>query len=250
MPVLPQILKTQGIVLKTIPYGEKGCITRVFTRDYGVIPCLIKNTRRKDGKHKLSYFKELTILMLDLSKYKNSDFYRIDDLQICYLYAFQISFYQDLNKVCIFMFLAEVIEKCTKEDVYSPELYDFIYSSLMEMDNCEKISFDFHLIFMIQLTRLFGLAMNFDNYSETAVFNIAEGTFTEKAPSQELCIPAKYALLMKDAFSLQLNDRLPGSNTEIRRNLITYLQYFYRYHFPNFKDLKSVHVLKQIIEAE
>ncbi|MDL2227955.1 DNA repair protein RecO [Bacteroidales bacterium OttesenSCG-928-K03] len=243
-------IKTQGIVLRTIPYSETSCITNVFTRDHGIVPCLIKGIRKKTAKHKLAHFKELSIINLEIKKYKNSNLYYVVDVSINYLYAFFMCFHQDINKGCIFMFVNELINKCIRDEVNSKELYDFVYNALMELDQCKKVSFSFHVVFMVQFAEFFGFALNFDNYTEKSVFNISEGILTEEIPENNLYIPSQYVELIHKALNSKLNDPIPGCNTaEIRKNIVDYLQLFYQYHFPKFEDIKSTAVLKQILRA-
>ncbi|MDR2085116.1 MAG: DNA repair protein RecO [Bacteroidales bacterium] len=249
MSISPYI-KTQGIVLKTFPYSETSCIARVFTPHHGVIPCLIKGIRTKTAKNKLIYFKELSILNLELKKHKNSEFYNVIDVKIDYVYAFYMTFSHDINKSCVYLFINELVNKCVKDESQSKELYDYIFSALMEMDNCKLISPDFHVVFTIQLLKYLGLAMNFDNLSRSSVFNIPEGILTESTPEHDLYIPPKYVNIIKGATEQKLNDRIIGCDSnEIRRNILNYLQLYYRYHIPNFKDIKSIVILRKVFEV-
>jgi len=247
---LPSYIKTQGISLRTIPYSETSCITKIFTPEHGVISCLIRGIRKKSSKQNLIYYRELSILNLELKKNKHSDLYNIEDVNLEHTFSHYLDGGHDINKPCIYMFLCELINKCIKDDVSSDELYDFLYSILIEMDRCDVISCDFHLVFMIQFAKYFGLAMNLDNYSDASVFDIAEGVLTKTIPEHKQYIPAQYVGIINEALLLKPNERISGcTSSEIRRNTISYLEQFYQYHFPNFQQLKSTHILRQILEG-
>jgi DNA repair protein RecO (recombination protein O) len=117
----------------------------------------------------------------------------------------------------------------------------------MWLDNANENFSNFHLVFMMRLSRFLGFFPNLDNYHEADYFDLREGRFVTMLPihSDFLGIEeaSKIALLMR--LSYKTMHFCTFSRLE-RDRCAEVILYYYRLHIPNFPELKSLSVLKDL----
>ena len=130
-----ETIKTHSIVLKSISYSESSIIVKIYTRELGLISCLVKGAKRKNAKINNHYLQNLSLLEIVVSKHNFSDLYYISDIYPSYIYKNINNYPVDIVKNCIFLFINDFLVKCLKEGVHSTDLFDYIYFSLKELDS-------------------------------------------------------------------------------------------------------------------
>src|ERR1043165_5441661 len=81
------------------------------------------------------------------------------------------------TKNCIALFIQELLHKVLKEQEADEDLFDFLKNSLMILDLKKENYFNFHLCFMLQLSRYLGFYPQGKYSDSTSVFDLQEGTF-------------------------------------------------------------------------
>ncbi|MGI6717789.1 MAG: DNA repair protein RecO [Bacteroidales bacterium] len=249
-------IKTKGIVLKTFSYSESSCITKIFTKDYGVISCLVRGAKKSTAKVRKPYLNELSILDLVLKTSAKSDLYYISEVKFDYNYSFINSADKDLTRNCIFMLINEFLLNIINDASSTDELFDFIYDALIELDTAKEISPDFHIIFITKIMYFLGINISFENYEKGKIIDIRDGelkfqTETEDALNvfNPYIIPCEFVEIISQANhkNTNLNDRLDCCKSgKVRRATADYILKFYQYYYPNIKDLKSLDILKEL----
>jgi len=146
--------KTRGIVLHHIKYGDSSIILKAYTRDKGRQSLMVKGVRRKKSKNKINLFSILNILNIEYYAHEARELSLIREASRVRTYQ-SIPF--DLKKSSMAMFIAEVLLHCLKEESPDEDLYDFIENSLEYFDNMEEGFENFHIAFLIKLTRYLGI---------------------------------------------------------------------------------------------
>ncbi len=249
-----KLLKTKGIVLKTFSYSESSCITKIFTKDYGVVSCLVRGAKKSTSKVRKPYLNELSILDLVIKNSSKSDLSYISEVKFDYNYSFLNSANKDLAKNCIFMLINEFLLNIINDASSTDELFDFVYDSLVELDKTNKISPDFHIIFITKIMYFLGIDISFDDYDTKQVIDIRDGKLkiqTEEQKNLDIynpyIIPSKFVEIIYQAKNSNLNDRLSSCKSgKTRREATDYILKFYQYYYPNIKDLKSLDILKEL----
>ena len=123
---------------------------------------------------------------------------------------------------------------------------------LQGLDQAEqKVQANFPLFFALHLAGFFGLRMD-DNYSEKRKYlDLQEGYFSEERPAHphylENPLSGISSHLLKIMQPVELGD-LP-LNKEKRRMLMEAYEDFYSIHIPGFTPLKTLPVLRTILES-
>ena len=69
----------------------------------------------------------------------------------------------DIYKSSIALFIAEILNKCLKEEVNNKDLFNFLEAELIDLDNNDFNS-QFHIRFLLTLSQYFGISPNIDIY--------------------------------------------------------------------------------------
>jgi DNA repair protein RecO (recombination protein O) len=110
------------------------------------------------------------------------------------------------------------------------------------------VNSNFHLYFLIQLSRYLGFYPT-ENYSETnSIFNLQDGMFQSSMPIHPFYIENSSSPLFNELIKLSLNF---SSDIKIhineRRILIEKILQYYSLHIGGFGETKSHKVLEEIL---
>ncbi|MFP4089140.1 MAG: DNA repair protein RecO [Cyclobacteriaceae bacterium] len=228
--------KSRGIVLNFIKYRETSIVTRIYTEAFGLQSYIVNSVRGggKKSKAKISFFQPLTLLDL-VVYYKNSPgLNRISDIKCLEPYQ---SIPYDFRKSGIAMFITEVLNKSLKEEEGNAELFEFLYNALLVFDHLPQAYENFHLQFMIKLSRYLGFA---PQSAEEVFEQVYEFIGKAQVSEEEQSILSQ---LIDKPFTEQVR-----SSNSLRRLLLDDLVKFYQLHIDNFGDLKSTSVLREMME--
>lgn len=218
--------KTRGIVFRFTKYGETSVIVNIFTELFGLQGYIVNGVRSKSGKNKAALFQPLTLLDLVVYHRENADLNRISEVKCLYPYR---SIPLDIRKSSIAVFINEVINKSIKEESHAGELCQFIIDSFIALDNLVIGTENFHLIFLLKLSRLLG----FGAHNTDEVMGI-RATDQETERILGLLIKADYL------HSVTL------TNSQ-RRVILDLLLKFYSDHIESFGEMKSIQVLREVM---
>jgi DNA repair protein RecO (recombination protein O) len=117
----------------------------------------------------------------------------------------------------------------------------------MWLDGAEEKYANFHLLFLLRLTRFLRISPNLQTDSGAHYFDLQAGCFVGVQPLHANYLTATQAA---DFFSLMAYDYNEASrvamNRTTRNEYLTVIQNYYRLHLPDFPELKSAEVLKEL----
>jgi DNA repair protein RecO (recombination protein O) len=151
----------------------------------------------------------------------------------------------DEIKLSLAFFVAEFLTYATRDLHDDRFLYDFVEQSLLWLDVSEKGIANFHLMFMMRMSRFLGFYPDMTTYREGYIFDLRDGRFCGEMPSHgDILMP-------DDANKMHILMRMNPSNlhcfkmTQNERNrIIDFSLKFYRLHIPQFGEMKSLGVLR------
>lgn len=235
------LIKTKAIVLTSIKYGEADLIVKCLTEE-GVKSYLIRSIfRSKSKKLKIGYFQALS--QLDITAYHNKqgNLNKMTEVRASYLYQ---SLATSIYKQSIALFLAEVLAYALKEEEQNQVQFNFIESSFQWLDQHDSFA-NFHLVFMLQLTKYLGFYPDVENNS-AEYFDLEEGTFKGSKPYRNF-LTGKKLILFKSIIGIKFDDMVRLKwNSEDRQIVLDALLEYYELHLPGFKKPRSLKVLKEV----
>jgi DNA repair protein RecO (recombination protein O) len=235
------LIKTKAIVLTSIKYGEADLIVKCLTEE-GVRSYLIRSIfRTRSKKLKIGYFQSLSQLEISAYHNKQGNLNKISEARASYLYQ---SLATNIYKQSIALFLAEVLAYALKEEEQNQVQFSFIESSLQWLDQNDTFA-NFHLVFMLQLTKYLGFYPDAEN-DGAAYFDLEEGTFWSSKPYRNF-LSGKKLILFKSIIGIKFDDMVGLKwNSEARQIVLDILLEYYELHLPGFKKPRSLKVLKEV----
>jgi DNA repair protein RecO (recombination protein O) len=244
------IHKTKGIVIRCINYGDTSIIATIYTELFGVQSYIVRGIRKptKKGNNAANNF--LPAAILDLQVYHN------DFKQLQFIKEFQWSFlynhiYFDVLKNAVAMFAIELLQHSIKEPENNPELFYFIENSLLCLDTSDATTTaNFPLYFILKLGEQLGFGIQ-GNYNEiTTVLDLQQGFFINETPIHPYFIENNLAAITSTILAANNVTDLSNLklNQNIRRALTSFFIQYFSLHITNFVELRSLEVLKEVLE--
>jgi DNA repair protein RecO (recombination protein O) len=187
---------------------------------------MVNGVRNKSAKSKIALYQPLTLLDLVVYYRENANINRIKELKC--LQPFQ-SLSIDIRKSAIGMFITEIINKTVKDESHAKEVFEFLFHSLVALDVAEKNYENFHLVFLLKLSRFLGFGAH--NYNEV----LGGRPATVEIES-----------LVAQIIKVEYTDNLIISGAQ-RRILLDLLLRFYNDHIDTLGEVKSVQVLREVM---
>lgn len=218
--------KTRGVVFRFTRYGETSIIVSIFTDLFGLQSYIVNGVRSASARNKIALYQPLTLLELVVYHRPNANINRIKEIRCLHPYQTITS---DVRKSAIAIFLNELINKTIKEESHATELCTFLINSFIALDTIVQRTENFHLLFMIKLSRLLGFGAF--NTNEILGVRVVDDS-TEQ--------------LLQKMLDADYDESLSISNDK-RRELLDLLIRFYADHIENLGEMRSLHVLKEVL---
>ena len=231
-------------MLHSLKYGETRLIVDMFTRSYGRLSFIVSLPKSAKGKMKKQFFQPLTILEIETDVRPKLQLQKLSDVRLLHPFS-TIPF--DPHKLSIALFIAEFLYYALRSEQQNALLFDYVTDSIQWLDGQDSRFANFHLVFLMRLSRFLGFYPNLDDYSAGDYFDLRESIFLSAPPvHRDFLYPQeaeKVQLMMRMDFATMHLFQM--SHTERNRLLEVALSY-YRLHIPDFPELKSVAVLQDL----
>ena len=240
------LTKTQAIVLHSIKYGETRLIVDMFTRSHGRLSFIVNIPKSAKAKVKKQLFQPLTLLEIEADIRQKVQLQKLKDMRLAVPFL-SIPFHP--HKLAISLFVAEFLYYALRSEQRNELLYDYLENSFLWLDGQDGYFANFHLVFLMRLSRFLGFYPNLDDYVAGDYFDLRESVFLSLPPvHHDFLYPeeaGKVQLMMRMDYPTMHLFRL--SHQERNRLLEVSLTY-YRLHLPDFPEMKSVSVLQELYQ--
>ena len=236
--------KDRGVVLRSIKYGDNGLVVEVFSAHRGALSFMVKCGRRGRGSNRSVLFRQLSMIEFDYDYKERASLQRFSDVRLSSVYA---SIPYDMRKQSIALFLAEVLHGVLRHESQNEPLYAYVCNSLLWLDAAAKDFANFHLVFMTRLARFLGFYPNVEEWHSGDWFDLRNACFVRGAPGHADCLKEEEAALLP--LMLRMNYYNMGHfvmNRAQRWRFLEVLAQYYRLHVPEFPELRSVAVLRDV----
>lgn len=237
--------KTSGIVLHSIKHNDSSTIVYIYTRHFGRVSYSIYGMGKKNSRCRPAFLQPFSLVEMDVSHLPSKELQRIKDIRPS---KQLINILCDPIKSALALFLSEVLFRTLTQTDADEELYKFIESAVIYLNDSQSSNANFHLVFLLKLTRYMGFEPNRDS-PYTAYFDLQEGSFSLNRPTHGNYLDTEYALLLQEFLATDFQDMDRISLTrEKRRRLLNAIIEFYKLHIPEFRGLRSLDVLHNLFD--
>jgi DNA repair protein RecO (recombination protein O) len=235
-----------GIVLRMLKYNDNLMIADIFTSTRGRLSFLVPVTHSKRSKVRSVLFQPLTILQFQAPYKQGGKLCRLSEVRPHIMYS---SIPYDPCKSAVALYLAEFLTRALREESDNAAIFSFIEYSLRWFDEAADGYANFHLLFLMRLTRFLGIAPNVEDMGRSGYFDLRAGCFVGLQPMHGDFLTSEQAL---DFFSLYACDyddmHRIALNRAVRSNFLTTIGDYYRLHIPEFPELNSTEVLRELFD--
>lgn len=235
------LVKTEGIILQNIKYGDKKLILKIFTKQQGLVTFNAIASRSPTAKIKPASTLPLQLVELSFNSKPNKEIQQLNESNLLYVFD-DVS--KDFNKLTVAQFLNEVLVKCIKEQHPNEELFDFITSSYKWFNESAADYNNFHICFLFELSKYLGFEPHNNFDEQDCYFDTREGKFT----SFSLGFPLGFDRTQSQSFRKVFDANLLGKplGRAERNELLECLLAYYKVHVAGFNELRSYAVLKEL----
>jgi len=237
--------KTRGIVLKTTLYGDTSVIVQVFTEKFGIQSYLINGVRKPKAKIGMNMLQPLHLIDMVVYHKPGSNLQRLREARPSPVLR---SIPYDVIKSTMTIFLNEVLYKSIRQQSADEHLFEFIYNAVCWFDECGEASVNFHLSFLLKLSRFLGFAPHAQARNGDRYFDLQEGEFRSAVPVHPNYLEQEDALLFISLYTLPF-ERITEirAGNKLRRHLLEKILVYFRLHTASFGDIRSHQVLEEVL---
>ena len=239
----------RGIVLRTVKYRDAELIVDFFTLSHGRLSFVthVSHSSRKSSQG-ASFWRPLNLLEFEaeLPVPTARRLPRPKDVRVYENYA-DIPYHP--VKSTLALFLSEFLSNVLRDTQSDATLYNYIEYSLRWLDAASHHLANFHLVFMIQLTRFVGIYPNLADCAPLRFFDLVQGTYCDGQP------PHSSFLSPEEAQFLPMLSRMNYANMHLFRfsrqqrwRCLEVINNYYSVHFPQFPQLRSLSVLREVFD--
>jgi DNA repair protein RecO (recombination protein O) len=230
---------TKGIILQKIKYSDTSVISQIYTEKFGRKSFLFKGIRSGKSKIHANLLQPLFILNIVAYIKEKNELCLVKEAN---LFTSFTSLPFDIKKGTQAIFIAEILTKCLREEESNPLLFSFLQNSFEYFDLVESGSANFHLLFLIKLSKHLGYYPQLLPESREVIFDVKElfSGHTEIAGHEIYELLEKIIHLnYNELHNLELNQQK-------RNQLLDFILMFYSMHIEGMKKIKSYPILKEL----
>jgi len=238
------LIKTRGIVFRSIKYGETSLIVDAYTEERGLQKYFVNGVRKPKARMNAALFQHMSIVDLVAYARSDRDMNRIKEIRPAVIYQ-RLPF--DVRRGAIGMFITELARKTLREAEENQPLFSFLFNTLLLLDQAESGIANVHLYFVLHLSAFLGFFPESRPTTDADLFDLQEGRFRELPPDHAYYLDA----VLSHRLAQLLNTNLSGAalvslSREQRNRLLDKLLTYYRLHLDNFPEIHAHAVLREI----
>ncbi len=234
---MPDFIKTKGIVLKNIPYGDNNLISHIFTESHGRLSFFIYGG---NSKKKRNVFLPLNIVEL---VFRMDNVRELQKLKEAYNAA-DISYHFNIKKTPVIFLVSELLSDIIKAYEPDKKLFDFIIKSLLYFDGLDKTN-NFFSQFLVFLSYTLGIMAAPEDLQGDLFYDFEQNVFLPYAPVSTFSLNKKqtgYVIDLIEGYAYNPEIKLAAGD---RHDLIDKFLKYFAYRF-GIKSLKSYDLFRAI----
>lgn len=238
------LVKTKAIVLHCLPYGDTTHIIHLYAEEFGRVGYMARLVSGKRSGIRRSMLQPLTVVEIVADHKANRQLQQLKEVRTLSTTGNQPF---DVRKTTISLFLAEVLYRSIRDTEHNPALFEYLARSIEWLEVCEKGLANFHLVFLIKLTRYLGFYPNLEGQQPGWFFDLYGGEFVpERPPHNAWLNPSESTLFAR---LMRINYDNMGAyafHHAERMDLLRQMLNYYRMHLTDFPTIKSLEVLQEV----
>ena len=241
------LIKTRGIVLRSMKYSETSIIADIYTEERGMRSYIISGVRSKKAKVSPGLLQVMSLVDMVAYDRQEKGLNRIKELRAAHVYT---SLPFDVRKSAVGLFMAEFARKTIREPEENKRLFGFLFQSFRFLDETAAPIANIHLYFLLELSSFLGFVPAEEWSEATPVFDLQEGVFVAAPPPHIHHLGEVESRLLHQLLDKKLETCHELSMQRPQRKLLLLrLIDYYRLHIENFPEIYAHEVLQEVLEG-
>ncbi|MBQ0048686.1 MAG: DNA repair protein RecO C-terminal domain-containing protein [Bacteroidales bacterium] len=216
-------------MLHTLRYGDDAMVVDVLTESRGCVTFLVRIPKTRKAPAQSLLLRPLAVFQLELDYRANRQMQRVRNLSVDSPY---VSIPYEPTKNAVALFLAEVLYYALRrEETPNVTLFAFLEQSLRWFDLAESHFVNFHVVFLIKLTRYLGFWPTEEELTHDGLLTPLDAEWVDR--------------LLR--FNYQTM-RVLQMTREQRNRLLDIICSYYTRHVADFPEVRSLGVLREMFQ--
>jgi DNA repair protein RecO (recombination protein O) len=235
--------KTRAIVLYQVDYSDTCMIAHLLTENFGRITYLTAKNKAKKSRTPRVLFHPLSVVELEVEHRPLRELQRLREARP-HLFLPSIRSHPVKGALCIF--LAEFLGKILPDRQADAPLFEYVLQSIGCLEVMERDYANFHLVFMIGLSRRLGFYPDDSTYRPGRCFDMQNGVFAPTSPGpQRLNISESHTFHQLQRMNYENMAIFRFSRLE-RNEILGRILEYYRIHLHRTLEIRSLAVLNDL----
>jgi DNA repair protein RecO (recombination protein O) len=234
-------ISSRAIVLRCIPYAGGAQVVKTYTQAHGALSFM---ARAAGGSRRGKWAALAPLRQVELV-YTLRPNKELQALHGASLLPEATHTWLEPEKVAVGLFLGEVLSKCLREENPDPALFEFLHQGI-DLFASQPYHPDFHLVFLMRLTRFFGFFPFGKCSPETPVFDLFSGQFTPAGNASVHCLSEVLSQQFQAIIDAPFGESHPITHSGHRRSMLHTILEYYRLHLEGMGPIRSVDVLRDV----
>lgn len=231
------------MVLHTVKYGDNSLVVFMLTDIKGRTSFMVRGVKSGRGGNKLALFQPMFVVEFEAASSSKA---QMDTIREVHSAIALETLPFDIVKSTIALFMAEVLYRLVRDVEPESPLFDFVCDAVERLDRIEAGVANFHLKFMVELSRHLGFYPSSD-YRQGDVLDIREGVFINYEPShgKVMSVENSQTLARFMVTDFDTLDTIPMNRT-LRDSFLSAMLEYFDYHLDSVRNIRSVEILRTV----
>lgn len=239
------LIKTRGLIFRSIKYGDSSLILEVYTEQYGIRKYIVSGVRKPRSTVPPTLVQPMGLVNMVAYERPGKELQRIKEVRPSHIYT-KVPF--DVFRGTIGLFMLEMTRNAIREAEENQELFEFLHRSFVFLDQTEGPIAHIHLQYLLGLTGYLGFLPSGEFSEKTPLFDLKAGEFIEGFPGHQEYLDEPMAELMYTLLHTLPEDLHAVQSTRAQRNsLLTDVVRYYRHHIEGMREVNSLDVLRTVM---
>lgn len=242
------IVKTTGIVLRTIDFKESSLIATVFTRSHGKIALIAKGARKPKSKFSAFLTPGQILEIVFYHKASRSVQTLSDASYLHKLHLLRV----DLEKMGLVVTCLELAGQLLHENEVNEEVFDFLEKLVQWINNQEAVTKRIFPYVQIRMAQLIGVGLQLPEKqieTDNGYISVESGMVTSTPDDgHAIRLTQKQFLFVLESLQSMKSSifEIDLSKKELN-DLIAYLDTYFNYHIAEMKPRRSDKIFDQLL---
>lgn len=245
---------SEGIVLHAVRYGDTSVIVDIFTASHGAVAFIV---RKPQNRHRsasgtasgvvAAALQPLALVEVTWNHNMKSDLQKPKELVLSCAWT---SLPFNPHKAAMSLFLGEFLWRALRREERNESLFEYCIQALTWLDVSENDFANFHIVFLLHLSRFLGFYPNADDWRPGDYFDLRAATFVSMRPLHNDFLEPEDAALLPNLLRVDVRSmRIVEMNGRQRGRVLEHITQFYRLHIPEFPEVRSLAVLADVFAS-